>query len=529
MSYEIKLSKWIYNTIPIAITLCLMLAACSNPEPVEIIEVSPRFVFTPTATVKSEPTITATKTPVTGTSTLKPSSTPVKVETSTLESSPTPTLTPTVVFPPLTIRQPTITELENYLAELSLKEEYHGYVIEVLYEDVNGDGVTDLVVSDYLFVGIFIWQGDQYIPLFINQRYAWKYDPGSRVTLEDWTNDGIPEVVFDFREDTGGTGVRITYWTRDVIHCPETEASCHIVWTGELGSYSEYASGIALTRVEADQIVSSSGTPSIEVLTESFAVNPFDAPLFAPRVGNGIFSFDATETTREGFAEQYYLLDSLKIFTTTLESYNWNGDTFEVQDKQIIQSYQEIASQVVLEATSQSGQIASISTQFNNSAEGENDICQLYVDNNAVGAPFGCKRNFTVVSWQDITSDGNEELVISALSGLYGAEENLPDKDCFHQRLLAYQQESTQFTEIANITGCVVQSNLYGVKIEDIDSDGQVEILAAGGEFTAPRCFSAILSVGSESQENCWYELGHQDEIYEWNGDEFVLSNTPVQ
>ncbi len=528
MSYEIKLSRWI---IPIVVvTLCLILAACSNPESAKIVEVSPQFVFTPTSTVKSEPTITATKTPVAIASTLEPSSIPVTIGTAILESSPTPTFTPTVAFPPLTIRQPTITELENYLAELSLKEEPHGYVIDVLYEDINGDGVTDLVVSDYLFVGIFIWQGDQYIPSFIDQRYAWKYDPGSRVTLEDWTNDGVPEVIFDFREDTGGTGVRITDWTRYVIHCPETEVSCHIVWTGDLGSYSEYASDIALTQAEADQFVSSSGTPSIEVLTESFAVNPFDTPLFAPRVGNGIFSFDTTEITREGFAEQYFLLDSLKIFTTTLESYSWNGDTFEVQDKQIIQPYQEIASQAVLEATSQNGQTASISTQFNNSAEGKNDICQLYIDNDAVGAPFGCKRNFTVVSWQDITGDKNEELVISALSGLYyGEEVNLPSKDCFYQRLLAYQQESTQFTEIANITGCVVQSSLYGVRIDDIDGDGQVEILAANGEFTAPRCFSAIPFAGSEDQGNCWYELGHQDEIYEWNGDKFVLSNTFVQ
>jgi hypothetical protein len=99
----------------------------------------------------------------------------------------------------------------------------------------------------------------------------------------------------------------------------------------------------------------------------------------------------------------------------------------------------------------------------------------------------------------------------------------LSDKDCVHQRLLAYQQMNSQLIEIANITGCVMQSDLYGVQIQDVDGDGQVEILAVDGVLTEPNCDETITPYAHE-RIYCWYELSQQDEIYRWNGSEFVYS-----
>lgn len=61
----------------------------------------------------------------------------------------------------------------------------------------------------------------------------------------------------------------------------------------------------------------------------------------------------------------------------------------------------------------------------------------------------------------------------------YGPEDLLSDETCMHQRLLAYQWNGDQAVEIANVAGCVTQEDLYGVRLEDYDHDGQLEIQAA--------------------------------------------------
>jgi hypothetical protein len=223
----------------------------------------------------------------------------------------------------------------------------------------------------------------------------------------------------------------------------------------------------------------------------------------------------------EGLPENYRA-ESLNVYTSTLTTLTWDGQEFQWQDTKILKPAYRIDSQEKLEAISSEGKSAVISAEFNNAATLQNDSCQLFVNGAIVGTQFGCKKNFTVVNWQDVTNDDQAELVITTLSGISDVDgRELSDKRCVHQRLLIYERINSQLAEIANVTGCVVQSDLYGVRTLDIDGDGQVEILAANRWLTGDPCGSAF-SMISGSQPNCWYEFGHQDEIYKWNGSEFV-------
>ena len=219
-----------------------------------------------------------------------------------------------------------------------------------------------------------------------------------------------------------------------------------------------------------------------------------------------------------------YLLNSLSVYTSTLSTFSWDGQEFQWRDTKALEPASQVDSLEKLETISSEGQTAVITAEFNNGATNQNDSCQLHVDGVIVGTEFGCKKNFTVIDWQDVTNDDQAELVITTLSGLHDIEGRaLSDKECVHQRLLIYQWNNSVLTEIANITGCVVQSDLYGVRIQDIDGDEQIEILAANRWLTDDRCFSAIIGMDG-SQDNCWYQFGHQDEVYKWNGSEFVYS-----
>ncbi len=67
-----------------------------------------------------------------------------------------------------------------------------------------------------------------------------------------------------------------------------------------------------------------------------------------------------------------------------------------------------------------------------------------------------------------------------------------------HQRMIAYGWTGQIAKQIANIAGCVQDDDLFGVRLIDLDQDGQIEILAAGD--------------GSTEQQ-----------AYKWNGEAFVF------
>ena len=133
-----------------------------------------------------------------------------------------------------------------------------------------------------------------------------------------------------------------------------------------------------------------------------------------------------------------------------------------------------------------------------------------------VGSKFGCKPNFTVVQWQDITNDDQLEIIVTTLSAdksqdVSPSEDLLNEEGCLNQRLLAYQWSQDNIREIANIAGCVVQADLYGVQLKDWDDDGQLEILAAD-QLTDPATYYSS-----------WSEPIVEDRIYKWSGVEFTF------
>ncbi|MBE2225554.1 MAG: hypothetical protein IAF02_28720, partial [Anaerolineae bacterium] len=390
--------------------------------------------------------------------------------------------------------------------------------------------ISDLIISDYMFVGVFLWTGDHYEGAFVYQGDPWKYDPGSRVTLEDWTQDGIPEIVFDYREDTGGTGSRVTDWERYIIHCLDN-FTCHMIWAGEMGALSEaYSTGrVNLLRASIEHSINSATNPVLEYRSETFAVYTLGTLPFTYPIGNGILSYDSGRPLEN--IPDYSTWESLKVYTSTLEIFAWNGDQYEWQETRITAPMQIIDSQAKLEAISEDGITASIVYERYDDATIDIDVCQLLVNEEETGPAFGCKHNFSQLEWLDVTGDGEEELIIRGYAGFpldnggdWGSD--FHDKDCsVKQLMIILQWNDSELKAIADISGCVVESDLYGVRFEDVNEDGQTEIVAANGMFTEPRCYSRFSLDGlGGKQGNCWYELGYQNEVYTWNGSEFEYS-----
>lgn len=507
---------------------CAQQPAVSPASPPAVSQLSPTFTATPTQTATSAPSLTPSATP-----TITPSTTPDRVATALARPTKTPTVTPTPLpLPSLTIRQPTPAELSQYFHAFPFKqlkqEAYMGDVLEQTYADVNGDGEIDLVVSDYLLLAIFLWQGEQYTPALVYQGYSWKYDPGSRVTLADWTNDQIPEVVFDFREDTGGTGVKNTDWRKFVISCPAQQFTCRVIWADNVYSFTE---GYAGTTVQMRKTIKLShpagGQHTLEVTSSSFAVSPAGHGSFFPyyhsfpTIGDNVLTYHTGKPDLEN--DYTYHPESLQTYTTTVDIYLWNGTQFAWQDTQFLETPLMIANQSVLTATNPAGITASLTYTPSIWADYDYDNCQLHFNQQVVGGIFPCQSNLTVLSWQDVTSDGREELLLHGYSSAYANVQT--EESCAYQFLTIYQEQNGQLTFLTNIKGCVVQPDLYGVRLEDLDQDGQVEIIRANYWLTGLSCGSGFSMVPARS-ENCWYEPGYTEDVFQWDGSQFVYSYT---
>jgi hypothetical protein len=327
---------------------------------------------------------------------------------------------------------------------------------------------------------------------------TWKYGPSSHTYLQDWTNDGIPEAIFDYRGDSGGTGVFYAYWSQHIIHCQQ---QCWFVWRYSTDYLTDQhnSGGMFLRNADVQLSTSNQLTPTLQYTEESFSIYDYDRPR------------DIDDP-----------LDRLVVYTTTQTIFEWNGTTFEQTDLQIFQPSYVVDAQPNLTATNDQGVKVEVRVEPNRLLGQENDVCQLYWKDQSLAPPFGCKHGLTTVQWVDITNDGEKEIVIITFSGKQPVDtkgSELSDIGCVHQRLLAYQWINDTAVEIANVAGCVVQSNLYGVKMEDLEGDGQVEIIAADGWFTASECYESTEYSG---YLGCWYEFGYRNLIYRWNGSQFI-------
>lgn len=453
----------------------LVLAGCAGPvetqlPPTQTVELSSAPETTPTVQLTAAPTQEiATK-------------------------APEPSLIETMV-PTLTVREPSAIELNAYLETVNPDLCYGSSASDIHYQDFSGDGEADLIDYSYNLV-VMVWATDHYTEPFCLQAGWSRGGPPSAVfAFEDWTGDSTPEIVVDYGRLGGGTGLFISSITRSIVHC--TETGCGLVWEAPISSDTDdyNTGGLAYSELEMKPIIDSAGKPAIRTVDTGFAI------------------YCCSE-----WGSQF--TESLNVFTSTLSTYSWTGSSFELSDEQIVAWAYQITSQAILTARGPSNVVATIVARPNYAAGNKNEFCELWVDDKVIGFRFGCRKNFTTVEWKDITGDQQAEIVVVAYSAAYPYDDEgneLGNENCMHQHLLAYHWSGSDATEIANVTGCVIRQDLYGVRFEDWDNDSQPEILAADW-----------VSQGQCSDAVCPANL--VDEIYKWNGSRFVFwDNVPSQ
>lgn len=367
-------------------------------------------------------------------------------------------------------------------SDLVARDMYFGgsIALAIVYEDINGDYENDLIIYGYHGLFILLWTGETYSqPFRIRSQWgtsAAKYGSDMNVSFRDWTGDHVLDVIYDEGSSSGGTGFEVTVVERSIIHC--VEKTCSLAWQDTLSANAtDYNTG-GLRRYQRTMqpMTDSSGRPALRIVDGGFSI------------------YCCFETTSSD------PVDSLDIYASTLSIYSWNGNEFTLSDRQVVSQKHIIDEQSSLQTTSPSGFTATIFWRDNLGAGNANEYCQLLISGKPVGPYWGCRHKFTTVEWKDITGDRQDEAVVITYSAgyPYGPDKLLSDEACMHQRILAYQWDGKNAPEIANVVGCVMGQDLYGVRLEDYDKDGQLEILAApNGEL--------------------------HNRAYKWNGTKFIL------
>ena len=464
----------------------------------------------PTATLTPTSPATPTVTTFAPRITLRPTYTRTPTPVPTVVS-PTPTIP--VGFPSaLTTRQPTLAVLNEYLTHRSFTFFTTDYLspdpirsnwwvgslealseqAEIFYVDVNGDEELDLTISErvppyvttrgYLF--IMLWAEDHYLEPFIVGGSSIYGSPLQRLTFEDWTGDSTPEIVFDQATNRGGTGYLYEVWVKYVVYC---ESTCSIAWYNQLIFRRQVYTATSYSINYIEHSNDALGHPSISVISEGFS-----PPL-------------VWEPAISGERSAYHI-----IRDKTQSTWVWNGAEFLFVNEIVLEKGKEIVSQSVLTATHSSGIQAFITVApYEDKPEVIIDQCALVISDVAIGEPFVCDSNFTQVFWQDVTNDSHEELVVIS----YALNE---------QRLQAYQWDGTNVWLIADVTGTTIESDLYGVRLENLDEDAALEIRVGNIERVSSNC--KVYEADSEHPyEDCWYaELVFFDTWYDWNGATYV-------
>jgi hypothetical protein len=146
-------------------------------------------------------------------------------------------------------------------------------------------------------------------------------------------------------------------------------------------------------------------------------------------------------------------------------------------------------------------------------------VCALVVEGEQIGSEFGCKPRFSEISWENVVGDSDPELIVSAIvapSALELLNLEPVSTECFHERFMVFKEENGDWQQIADIIGCLVDSNLSGAYLGDIEGDGQKEIVAESGNWFYPNKCTLW--------PPCWYELDQETRVYEWDGTVFVSS-----
>lgn len=426
-------------------------------------------------------------------------------------------LTEPQFYEPLTVQQPTLEQLEYYLVQFPpfsdesvilpehrQDEPFNWYETDAIhYVDLNNDDQLDLVAHSYMHIAVMVWIDGQYSQPFQLLDTSGHRNPYSKVTFEDWTFDDVPEVIFHERQiPASGTDIGGYRFKDTVIHC--TESECHSIWDGVVfDNFNAYlVDGTWIQQTKIHQSLSEASIPEINTTTTEFVYGCVyacylenDLPLPA-----GQHTYNARN----------------RVGSTIQQHYRWNGAVFELEsEKWLNEPYAiEISSQ--LEAVNNMDDKAKIMMEAvaTGYAGQRFPQCQLFINDNMVGEPYFCDS--ANVTWQDITGDGHEELIVNAYAGFAGVQDG--EKECAHQRLIAYQQSDEVFHQVANVTGCLVQIDLFGIHLENIDDDPALELVAAGyiyTDFETKPCYAGF----------CWYEPNYINDIYDWNGVEYIFSH----
>jgi len=427
----------------------------------------------------------------TPTQTIRPSSTPFY-----LPSIPTPT-------PwgfPSSLR--TIEDIERYAAD----REFDAVVI---HKDINGDSHDDVIVFNRLQIVVFLGserESELYNPTLFLEEDRYRGIAGSRIQFTDWTFDGSPEIELD-QLIVYASGSSESYtWFKTIYQCKYEE--CHRIWQGRVGSLflDGHFGGICTEREFPRPLMASNGLHLIRSYQEGFDI-----------YGCGEMS-----------EALYAVKDHHRIQQGIVAWYEWNGDEYTFSHEEVANYAQDISSNSLTRSIGPAGQIAEISILRDLYMSPHTDSCQIKLNGEILGPSFSCKHNFSRIAWEDMTGDLRKDLVVTVFSGPNYVTSDYPYISCPHQHLLAYEIHGNEARKIADISGCSIDTDLFGVRLEDIDQDGVAEILSAGLPVNEnPHdCFyfenDRVYEINPDKYETCLYtDFTRSITVYRWNGSVF--------
>lgn len=422
---------------------------------------------------------------------------PTATQTAIVESQPVPTNTPTPTIllpatetsipqptsiPYLTITDPSLVQIKKHLSNLPDEAVAHfasnllSKQADIFYQDLNGDNLPDLVLSD--INDPFSWgQGalmillaspEGYLPPFVINTWA-KYRLKQRVAFADWTGDSIPELIFDTRQDIGGTEYYEETTTRYIIQC---QVQCATIWQEDI-HHEIFATHFHKQMTTTIELTT---TPQGEL---------------------------TLETVKQGFSTFPW-----QVEPTEHQTYLWSGSEFVPTAVSTLTTTYAIEPSGILTASNLSGDVAILASQAHQYAGKPGRACEVQLNGTSIHEPIPCYPDFSTVAWLDVFGNGRQELIAIF-------------QQTYTQQLLIFTADGSQ--QISNITADVIQADLFGLRLQDIDNDSVLEILAGDRTGTGQNC-KIYSGYYPEPTSVCWYyEISYQTNIYDWNGSEFVL------
>ena len=359
------------------------------------------------------------------------------------------------------------------------------------YDDLNHDGLLDLIVSNRHSISIFLNNSRGYEVPFV---FADSVRIGRHVKydLADWTGDSLSETVVTSQQTHFIAGGPNSFsWYTTVIECEGM--NCQVIF------------GYVQTRVVFDDF------------GQSVSIRRGE-PLFDMEVPNQV-------SILAKYFGLYYPDPDVRVMnaaSVVQETYKNEGTGFLFESKEEVTPGYAERPYVRLE-DSYEGRNAVIDQLDLDLPWYETTVCRVLVDGAEIGQKFGCKKDVALIRWQEVVGDDQPEIVVNTRSGAYptGLDGRVDDEiSCVHRRLLIYQEQDGQFVEIANVAGCVRDINLsHDLRLDDWDGDGQLDIVAADRSLLTEE-----VCVEVDGRSDCWVDFNEDMLIYQWDGVGFVLT-----